>query len=113
MRSRVRPCSLPTSVSVRSRPSSMPYRILMMDAEADGAGLVGDGARDGLADPPRRVRGELEALAVVELLDRAHQARVPLLDEVEQGQARARVTAGYRDHQAQVRPDEDVLGLLR
>ena len=35
--------------------------------------LVGDRARHGLADPPGRVRGELVAAAVVELLDRADE----------------------------------------
>src|SRR5947209_15588053 len=38
--------------------------------DADGPGLVGDGAGDGLADPPGGVGAELVALAVVELLDR-------------------------------------------
>ncbi len=49
---------------------------------------VGDGPGDGLAHPPRGVGGELEALAVVELLDGADQAEVALLDEVQQRQAR-------------------------
>src|SRR3954453_11222476 len=34
--------------------------------DADRPRLVGQGAGDGLADPPGRVRGELEALAIVE-----------------------------------------------
>ena len=42
--------------------------------DPDRARLVGDRARDRLADPPRRVGRELVALAVVELLDRADQA---------------------------------------
>src|SRR5581483_5808520 len=42
--------------------------------DADRAGLVGERAGDRLADPPGRVGGELEALAVVELLRGAHQA---------------------------------------
>ena len=43
--------------------------------DADGAGLVGDGPGDGLADPPGGVGAELVTLAVVELLHRADQAR--------------------------------------
>ena len=58
--------------------------------DADRARLVGDRARDRLADPPRRVRRELVALAVVELLDRADQAERALLDQVEEARARAR-----------------------
>ena len=62
--------------------------------DADGAGLVGDRAGDGLADPPRGVRRELEALGVVELLDRPHQAEVALLDQVEEQHAAPDVALG-------------------
>ena len=61
--------------------------------DADGAGLVGDGPGDGLADPPGGVGGELEALGVVELLHRPDQAQVALLDQVEEQHAPARRTA--------------------
>src|SRR6266508_737463 len=66
-------------------------RLHHVDRDADGARLVGDGARDRLPDPPRRVGRELVALAVVELLDRADEADVPLLDEVEEAHAAADV----------------------
>src|SRR5262249_27288082 len=39
----------------------------------DGAGLIGDSAGDGLANPPRGVRGELVAAAVFELVHGFHQ----------------------------------------
>ena len=78
----------------------------------DGAALVGDGAADGLADPPSGVGGELEALAVLELLDGADQAEVALLHEVEQRQTGGLVALGDRDHEPQVRLDEALLGLL-
>ena len=74
--------------------------------------LVGDGPGDGLADPPGGVGGELEALRVVELVDRPHEAEVALLDQVEEGQATVAVALGDGDHQAQVGFDELVLGLL-
>jgi len=45
--------------------------------DADRARLVGQRARDRLADPPGGVGGELEAAAPVELLDRADQTRLP------------------------------------
>ena len=38
-------------------------RLDHVHGDADGARLVGDGARDGLADPPCRIGGELVALA--------------------------------------------------
>ena len=83
-----------------------------MDRQADRAPGVGDAARDRLADPPCGVRGELEALAPVELLDGVHQAEVALLDEIEQGQSRRLVLLGDRHDQAQVRLDELALGLF-
>src|SRR5439155_23767563 len=83
-----------------------------VDREPDGAAGVGDAACDGLSDPPRGVRRELEALAPVELLDRVHQAEVALLDQVEERQARRLVLLGDRDHQPQVRLHERGLGQL-
>ena len=80
--------------------------------DADGAGLVGDRAGDRLADPPRGVGGELEALGVVELVDRPHQAEVALLDEVEELHAPAAVALGDADDEAQVGLDQLALGPL-
>src|SRR5215212_611357 len=56
-----------------------------VDRDADRARLVSERAGDRLADPPRRVGGELEALAVVELLRGAYQAERALLDEIQEG----------------------------
>src|SRR5215207_6646892 len=80
-----------------------------VDRDADGPRLVGEGAGDGLADPPGRVGRELEALAVVELLGRADQAERPLLDQVEEGQALVAVVLGDRDHEPEVRLDHLLL----
>ena len=52
------------------------------------APAVGEAALDRLADPQRRVGGEAEALAPVELLGGADQPEHALLDEVEQASAR-------------------------
>ena len=79
--------------------------------DADGARLVRDGAGDRLTDPPGGIRGELVALAVVELLHRPDQAQVALLDEVEEAHAVRVVALGDGDHQAQVGLGEFVLGL--
>ena len=80
--------------------------------DADRARLVRDAALHRLADPPRRVRRELEALAPVELLGGADQPDDPLLDQVEQRQAVALVLLRDRDDEPQVRVDEQVLRLL-
>src|SRR3954452_16472221 len=82
-----------------------------VDGDADRPRLVGQRAGDGLADPPRRVGRELEALAVVELLSGAHEAERPLLDEVEEGQPLVAVVLGDRDDQAQVGLDHLLLGV--
>src|SRR5688500_5737922 len=70
-----------------------------VDRDADRPGLVGNGACDRLADPPRRVRAELEALLVVELLDSADETDVALLDEVQKAHATTDVLLGDADHQ--------------
>ena len=77
----------------------------------DGTGLVGDSARDGLTDPPRGVRGELEALLVVELLDGADQTEVALLDQIQEQHAATDVALGDGDDQTEVGADERLLGL--
>ncbi len=76
----------------------------------DRPALVRDRARDRLPDPPRRVRRELEALAVVELLGGADETDRALLDEVEERQALVAVSLGDRDDEAKVRLHH---GLLR
>ena len=82
-----------------------------MHGNADGASLVGDGARDGLANPPGGVRRELEALRVVELLHRADEAEVAFLDEVEEQHAATHIALGDGHDEAQVRFDELLLGV--
>ena len=79
--------------------------------DADGARLVGDRAGDRLADPPGRVGRELVAAAVLELVDRLHQADVAFLDEVEELQAAVGVFLGDRDDEAEVGFDHLLLGL--
>ena len=69
-------------------------------------GLVGDAARDRLADPPGRVGRELVAGAPVVLLDGAHEADVAFLDEVEEEHAAADVAFRDRHHETQVGLDQ-------
>jgi len=85
-----------SSASVAGRPSfssragagllQAGERVASVDRQPDRATSVGDAPGDRLADPPRGIRRELEALAPVELLDGVHQAEVALLDQVEEGQ---------------------------
>ena len=77
---------------------------------ANGAGLVGNRAGNGLADPPRGVGREFVTPAVFELVHRLHQANVALLNQIEELQAPVGVLFGNRDHQAQVGLDHLFLG---
>jgi len=51
--------------------------------DADGAGLIGDGAGDGLANPPGGAGGELVGAAVLEVVDGLHEADVDLRNGLE------------------------------
>src|SRR6188472_102864 len=84
--------------------------LLHVHRHADRRGLVGDRALAGLADPPGRVRRELEPLAVVELLDRAVQADDAVLDQVEERHPVAAVALRDRHDEPQVRVDHPLLG---
>ena len=70
--------------------------------DADGAGLVRDGAGDGLADPPGGVGGELVALGVVKLFHRFDQTQVALLDQIQKQHAPAHIALGDGNHQTEV-----------
>ena len=69
---------------------------------ANRAGLVGNRTGDRLANPPRGIRAELVAAAVFVLVNRAHQAGVPFLNQVEERQAAVAIFFGDADHQPQV-----------
>ena len=97
-------------VQLALHPGQLVDRLDHVHRNPDGPRLVGDGPGDRLPDPPGRVRGELVALGVVELLDRADQPEVALLDQVEEDQAAADVALGDRHHQAQVGLDQPLLG---
>ena len=79
--------------------------------EPDRPGAILDTAIDGLADPPRGVRGELVPAAPVELLDGADQAEHALLDEIQERQVmRAAVLLRDGHDEPQVGRDHPLLG---
>src|SRR5216110_471184 len=66
-----------------------------VDGKTNGFGLVGNGPRDGLANPPGRIGAKLVAFGIVELFDRSHEADVSFLDQVQQ--IHTTVTVLFRD----------------
>src|SRR5256886_17007584 len=83
---------------------------LDVHGQPDRARLVGERARDGLADPPRRVGGKARAALGLELLHRAQEPEVALLDQIRQRQPAVQVAARDLDDEAQVRLDQALLG---
>ena len=88
------------------------HRFDHVDRDADRAALVGHRAGDRLANPPGGVGAELEAAAVLELVDRPHQAGVAFLDQVEERQAAVAILLGDRHDQPQVAFGQAALGPL-
>jgi hypothetical protein len=84
---------------------------IICTGNADGARLIGDRARDRLADPPRGIGREFVAAAVFEFVDRLHQADIAFLDEIEELQTAIGVFLRDRDHETQVRLDHLLLRL--
>src|SRR5437879_9312516 len=73
----------------------------------------GDGACDGLANPPGGVGGELVAAAPVEPVGAFHEPEIAFLDQVEKLQAMMGVFLGDGDDQAKVGFGQFYFCLLR
>ena len=84
-----------------------------MDRDANRTRLIGNGAGNGLANPPRGVRRKLVAPAVFEFVDGLHQADVAFLNQVEELQSAVGIFFGNRNYQAEVGLNQLTLGLLR
>jgi hypothetical protein len=73
--------------------------IHQMHRQADSTPVVGDGAGNRLADPPRRIGTELEAAAIVEFLGGSDQTNVSSLDQIGERYTAADVLLGDADDQ--------------
>src|SRR5919112_3601883 len=83
-----------------------------VNGDAYGPPLVGDGAGYCLPYPPRRIRRELVAFGMVELLGRPYEPEVALLDEIEKRNTAITILLGDGDDEPQVGLDETVFGPL-
>ena len=79
--------------------------------QAEGRAVLRERVQDRLADPPDRVRDELDVLVRVELLRGLDEPDVALVDEVEKRHARVPEALGVSDHEPQVGLDEPSQGL--
>src|SRR5439155_26277769 len=96
-------------LELRRRAVELDPPLLDVHRDADRLRLVRDRALAGLADPPRRVRRELVALAPVELLGGAVQADDALLDEVQQRHVMTLIALRNRDDEPKVGVDHPLL----
>ena len=76
-----------------------------MHRNTNGPGLIGNRARNRLANPPGRVGGKLITAPPFEFIHGLHQADVAFLNQVEELQPAIGIFLCNRNHQAQVRFD--------
>src|SRR5439155_1486405 len=88
------------------------HTLVHVDRNSDGPGLVGNGAGDSLADPPRGVSRKFVAAAIFELVGRTHEADIAFLNQVQQVKSAIHVFLGDRNYQAEIGFDEVLLGAL-
>ena len=69
-----------------------------MRRDADRARLSGNRAINGLANPPCGVGAEFIAAPRIKLSNRAHQANITVLDQIEQRDAASKIFFGHADH---------------
>src|SRR5712691_861143 len=84
-----------------------------MDRDTNCLTLLRNGAGDGLANPPTRVRAELKTPMIIELINRTHQTDVPLLNEIQEGQPAVDVLLGNAHDQPQICFDHLFLRLFQ
>src|SRR5262249_39720361 len=80
-----------------------------VDGHADRTRVVRNCPLYGLPDPPGGVGRELVAAAPIELLDSAIQAERPLLDQVEERNAKPAIALGDGDDKPKIRLDHVTL----
>ena len=81
-----------------------------MYRNADGAGLVGNGAGDCLTDPPGGISRELVSLGIVELLYSLDKAQIALLDQIQKQHAAAGIAFGDGNNQTKIGLSQLLLG---
>src|SRR5208282_3563567 len=94
------------------RPPEPGHDLDHVDRNANGARLVGNGAGQRLANPPHRIGGKLIAAAILEFLDPLKQAKITLLNQIEQRLPPVDVFLSDGDHEAQIGFGHVISGLM-
>src|SRR6185369_10835940 len=83
-----------------------------VERNADRAALARERREDRLADPPHRVRDELDALIGIELPGGSEQTDVAFTDQIDEGQTTVLVFLRHGDHEAEIALHELLEGVL-
>ena len=85
---------------------------ILVERDAHAAGLLGERLEDRLADPPDRVRDELDAVVRVELADRLEQSLVADGHQLGQVEPVPLVLLHVGDHEPEIGSDQALRGLF-
>ena len=77
-----------------------------VERHAHDARLLGQRLENRLADPPHRIRDELDALGLIELVRGADQPQVALVDQIRERDPLVLILLRHGDHKPQVGPHE-------
>ncbi len=80
-----------------------------MDRYPDSSGLISQSSGHGLTNPPGRICTQLISFCIIKLLDTLDQAKVSLLNQIQEAHASSGVALGDADNQTQVGLNEPVL----
>ena len=77
-------------------------RANLVQRESNNSALLCQGLKNGLANPPNRVRDELETTGFVKPLCGLDEPQVAFVDQIRQRQSLVLVLLGHRDHKSEV-----------
>src|SRR5450759_347883 len=97
--------------AARSLPDAV-QRPGAIERHTHDARLLGQRLEDRLADPPHRVRDELDALRLVEFVGGANEAEVALVDQIGECDSLILIFLRYGDDESEIRSDECIEGFL-
>ena len=73
-----------------------------IERHPDDPALLGEGLQDRLPDPPHRIGDELDSLGLVELVRRADEAKIPLVDQIRKRNPLILILLGNGNHESEI-----------